>query len=126
MANTGSAFLQLSKSETIGISRHALRRLEEHCGAPFSTAEAFDLFLRGRQVSVQEMLMLGYRPAYGTRCRQGQRSWYFRILVGGEEFIAVVGQSLGEPQPTWVTTYSRTCQTDRLALAAFDQLAWKV
>jgi len=124
MATTGAGFLHVTKSDSIGISRHALCRLQEYCGGRFSMAEAFDLFLHGKQVSQQDMLMLGYRPCYERRFRRGQKSWYFRSTVGGEELIAVVGQAPGEMGYTWVTTYSRSAQVEQLATVAFDELAY--
>ena len=124
MAVTGEKFLALSKAEGLEISVHALRRLHERTGRRVSEEEAFELFLSARQVRAHEMIVLGYRPAYGSRLKEGQKSWHFRLLVGGEEAIAVVEQSFREGEYVWMTTYGRNAQTEHLCTATCDALAW--
>jgi len=123
MGVTGRRFLELTKAEGLAISGHALRRLRERTGRRVSQEEAFELFLNARQVRAAEMITLGYRPAYGRRLRRGQKSWYFRLLVGGEEAIAVIGQTIGEEGYVWTTTYGRNAQTEHLCTATCDRLA---
>lgn len=122
MAVTGERFLQLSRADVLRVTGHALRRLHERTGRWFSEEEALGLFCRGRQVRVPEMIQLGYRPAYGRRLRNGQKSWYFRLTVGGRELIAVIGQAR-ECGFAWVTTYGRSAQTDQLCTAIYEFLA---
>jgi len=123
MAVSGERFLELTKAERLEISGHALRRLHERTGWRLSEEESFELFLSAKQVRVPEMMMLGYRPAYGRRLRKGQRSWYFRLLLGGEEAVAVIGQAFGEGGYVWMTTYGRNSQTEQLCMGTYERLA---
>ena len=123
MGVTGRRFLELTKAEGLEISGHALCRLRERTGRRVSEEEAFELFFNARQVRAGEMIMLGYRPAYGRRLRRGQKSWYFRLLVGGEEAIAVIGQAIGEGEHVWMTTYGRNAQTEHLCMGTSEALA---
>ena len=123
MGVTGGRFLELTKAEGLEISGHALCRLRERTGRRISQEEAFELFLCARQVRAGEMIMLGYRPAYGRRLKRGQRSWYFRLVVGSREAVAVIGQDIGEGGYVWMTTYGRNAQTEHLCTATYDGLA---
>jgi hypothetical protein len=123
MGVTGERFLELSRAEALEVSVHALDRLCERVGFRLTTEEAIGLFQRGRQVKADEMILLGYRPAYGRRLHRGRRSWYFLLPVHGAELIAVVSQSDGEGEFAWVTTYAPNAQTDELRMASYDALA---
>jgi hypothetical protein len=122
MGVTGERFLELSRAEDLEVSGHALDRLCERLGLRLTTEEAIGLFQRGHQVKADEMILLGYRPAYGRRLRHGRRSWYFLLPVHGAELIAVVSQADGEGQFAWATTYAPNDQTQQLRMASYDAL----
>jgi hypothetical protein len=124
MGVTGAKFLELSKAEAFEVAKHALYRLREHTGFRFSEDEALGLFRAARQVRPKQLIWLGYRPAYGRRKANGQKSWYFRTTVAGREVIAVVGEGDLEGQFVWVTTYGRNAQTDQLRAASYEALAY--
>jgi hypothetical protein len=106
MAVNGKKFLELNKSDgSLPISAHALERIQRYTGKGLTRQQAFDLFYGGRQVSYREMALLGYRPAYRRRMHRGEKSWYFRIEVAGEELIAVIGEERITGKLIWVTTY---------------------
>jgi len=116
MATNGKKWLRLNKTPNLKISFHALDRLQEYTGRFFTEEEAQYLFETAEHLPVEEVRGLGYRPAYDRRLNREERSWYFRMRLGGRELIAVVGQKdLGDP--AWVTTYTRNRQTDLLAFA---------
>ena len=123
MGVSGERFLELTRAKGLQISKHALRRLHERTGWHVSEEDSFALFLGARQVSAHEMIMLGYRPAYGRRLRKGQRSWYFRLIVGSGEAVAVIGEAVMEDEYVWLTTYGRNSQTEQLCTATYDRLA---
>lgn len=124
MAATGAKFLTLAHVESLLLSRHALDRLHEHTGVGLSEEEAYEAFYDGRQLRDTDLILLGYRPAYGRRMNQGQKSWYFRIDVDGQEAIAVIGEGMAPGEYVWLTTYGRNRQTDAFRLADFDMLGW--
>jgi hypothetical protein len=114
MAITGGRFLKLNGTDAIVLSRHALGRLRNRAHAFLSAGEALELFRRARQVRVKELSLRGYRPGYGRRLSRGMKSWYFRMVLHGQELIAVVGQRDDGPL-AWMTTYGRNAQTDLLS-----------
>jgi len=113
MAITGQRWLQLTRAEHLEVCAHALHRIRERAGRWLNEEQAIELFLSARHVRPDDLLLLGYRPAYHRRLRGGQKSWYFRIVVEGRELIAVIGQQ-GDGDFAWVTTYGRDAQTDQL------------
>jgi hypothetical protein len=120
MAITGERFLELSKAECLHVSGHALGRLRTRAGAALSREEALELFRRARHLPVDDLFLLGYRPAYRRRLRNGRKSWYFRMAIRGRELIAVVSQ-MGEGDLAWVTTYGRDPQTDLFCTAVHGE-----
>lgn len=119
----GERFLRLSKAEKFLISRHALQRMAERAGVVLSKKEACKRFFRAAQLKPWQIALLGYRPAYSQRMRRGIRSWYFRLVIGDREMIAVIseGKSLG--QYIWVTTYGRDQQVALQQMASFERVA---
>jgi hypothetical protein len=122
MAVDGAKFLKLSNAEGFTISAHAVQRLGEHTGRFIPEDQAHEVFCKGRQITAQEAILLGYRPAYGHRPNGGQKSWYFRIEPDSREMIAVVTEGDYPGEFVWVTTYGRNQQTDALQIASFDML----
>ncbi len=123
MAITGSKFIEVSKAHKLDISRHAMDRIAQHTGLPPTEALARTLFHRSRQVKTGQMWMLGYRPSYVRRLAHGQKSWYFRFVLFGEELVAVVQEGALPGEYLWVTTYGATAQSERFRWADFDLLA---
>ena len=124
MGVSGAKFLELSKANGLKVTGHALRRAEQHTGNRFSEEDALDRFRRARQLRPREMILLGYRPAYGRRLRRGCKSWYFHMDVGGHEIVAVVQQGGFEGEFVWVTCYAPGVQTRHYRLAEVSQLAY--
>jgi hypothetical protein len=122
MSVTGQRFLELTRADAFEVTGHALHRLHERTGRWFSEDNAVDLFRRARQVRPDEMIQLGYRPCYGRRLRNGEKSWYFRLTVERKGLIAMVGQD-GDHCFAWVTTYGRSAQTDQLCTVPYEALA---
>jgi len=123
MAITGSTFMKVSRAQRLDVSGHAMDRIAHHTGLHPTEALARTLFHRSRQLKTSQMRMLGYRPAYEQRKAHGQRSWYFRFTLFGEELVAVVQEGALPGEYLWVTTYGSTPQTDRLRRADFALLA---
>lgn len=122
MAITGAGFLDVSRAQTFSVSRHALDRIWQYTDLNPTRALATVLFNHSRQVRVHQMLLMGYRPGYIRRLREGTKSWYFRFLLFGEELIAVVTE--GAPgEYAWVTTLHPTRQTECLQVATYEMLA---
>ncbi|HNZ18577.1 MAG TPA: hypothetical protein PKK44_09640 [Candidatus Hydrogenedentes bacterium] len=113
MAITGKAFMRVSKATRLEISGHALERIAQHTGLQPTRALAQTLFHRSRQVKASQMWALGYRPGYWQRLAGGQKSWYFRFMLFGEELVAVVQEGALPGHYLWVTTYGATPQSDR-------------
>ncbi len=113
MSITGQQFLKVSKATQLEVTEHALRRIRQRAGTRLSEREAMALFLDARYVHPEDLLLLGYRPAYGRRQRRGQKSWYFRLPLAGCELIAVIGQRR-DGSMAWVTTYAPNPQTEQL------------
>jgi len=122
MAITGEKFLEVTRAETFSISWHAQDRIREFLGREISEETAFGFFRRGRQVTAQEMIHLGYRPRYDGRRRRGRKSWYFRFELDGYEFVAVIGEGWEEREFVWITTYARNRQANHYRLASYRQL----
>jgi hypothetical protein len=122
MAVNGAKLLKLSNAEGFTISAHAFQRLGEHTGRFIPEDQAHEVFCEGRQITAQEAILLGYRPAYGRRLNGGQKSWYFRIELDGREMIAVVTEGDHPGEFVWVTTYGRNQQADALQIATFNML----
>ncbi len=123
MAITGEKFLMLSKAVFFDVSCHALDRLREHSGVDVTEEGALALFEDSRQVRPGEMVLMGYRPRYQARLSAGQKSWYFRFLLFGQELIAVVTEGFTSGQYAWVTTYAPTPQSEIYRLAEYEGLA---
>ena len=123
MGITGERFLGLSKAENFVITDHALDRLREYTGLEPSEDDAFSLFGESRQVRPEEMILMGYRPRYGRRLMEGQKSWYFRFLAFGEELIAVIGEGFTRGQFAWITAYGPTRQSELFRVADYETLA---
>lgn len=123
MAIRGDRFLELNKVERLRITEHALNRAWEHSGHALTHSVANALFLSSRQLPVSEMLLLGYRPAYARRRKQGESSWYFRFRIFGQELIAVISEDANDGRPVWVTTYARNAQTDIYRAVPAGELA---
>ena len=117
MRITGEKFLKLSRAAELVVSGHALGRVRQHTGASVPLQTALGLFQDARQLRHAEMLLLGYRPRYGLRMRQGQKSWYFRFELAGTELVAVVTEGQLEGQYVWITTYTPNRQTEQLRVA---------
>lgn len=117
MAVNGARFLKLSSAERLAVTRHALDRIQEHAGRCLSEEQACEVFCAGRQVTALQALLLGYRPAYGRRMNQGQKSWYFRLQLDGRELIAVVTEGDYPDEFVWVTTYAPNRQTEQYRMA---------
>lgn len=122
MAVTGAKFLRLTKARTFTVTTRAMTRLGERSGRRITREEAFRLFCRGIHLRAEEAFLLGYRPGYAGRLQQGQKSWYFRLDLDGEELIAVLGEALFERELVWVTTYAPNQQTAQYRLATHDEL----
>ena len=111
MATTGRKFLRLTKAQEFTISRHALDRVREYSGFDLTHGLASVLFRHSRHLRVDQVLLLGYRPRYGSRLAQGEHTWYFRFRLFRQEFIAVVGEGERPGEYVWVTTYGMNEQT---------------
>ncbi len=114
MGITGKGFMKVSKTTQLDITEHALERIAQHTGLPPTRALAQSLFERSRQVKASHMWTLGYRPAYWQRLANGQKSWYFRFMLFGEELVAVLQEGTSSGEYLWVTTYGATPQSDHL------------
>jgi len=123
MAITGERFLEVTHAETFSISWHAQDRIREFLGREISEETVFRLFRKGRQLTAQEMIHLGYRPMYNNRLQHGRKSWYFRFELDGCEFVAVIGEGWDEREFVWITTYARNRQTNHYRVATYRQLA---
>ena len=123
MAITGEKFLEVTHAEAFSISWHAQDRIKESLGREILEETAFRFFCKGRQLSAQEMIPLGYRPMYNHRLQRGQKSWYFRFEIDGCEFVAVIGEGWDEREYVWTTTYARNRQTNHYRVATYRQLA---
>jgi hypothetical protein len=117
MAVNGEKFLKLSNAECIQISAHASKRLGEHMGRAIPEDQAYEVFCKGRQITAHEAILLGYRPAYGRRLSNGEKSWYFRLELNGQEMIAVVTEGDYPGEFVWVTTYAPDRQTEQCRMA---------
>ena len=117
MGITGEKFLTLSRAAEFIVSGHALDRIQQRTGAPVGIETAAEAFQNARQLRYADMLLLGYRPRYGQRIRQGQKSWYFRFELAGTELVAVVTEGQLEGQYVWITTYTPNRQTEQLRVA---------
>lgn len=122
MTVRGEKWMELSGTRELEVTRHALVMLRRRTGRPLSEDEARECFVRGQQVTPDQMLLLGYRPAYGRRRRKCCQSWYFRLDIGGREAIAVVQEGLFEGQFTWITTYAPNRQSREYRLLEADAL----
>ncbi|HHN46122.1 MAG TPA: hypothetical protein ENN09_01655, partial [Planctomycetes bacterium] len=88
MAVNGRKFLELNGSDgSIQVTGHALDRIRKYSGRSLSRKEACALFCQGRQASYDEMVLMGYRPGAKRRRRNGEKSWYFKINVAGDELV---------------------------------------
>lgn len=105
MAISGRNFLRVNETEDFTITRHALERLRERSGKAVAPEAAEAAFEASRQRRHQELMLLGYRPNYRGRLRDGIRTWYFSFAVEGQEMIAVVQQEETSGKMIWVTTY---------------------
>ena len=105
MGISGQRFLQLSQPEVLYITEHALERIGEYGGVSMSRDEALQYLLGARQLKVDEMSRLGYRPGYDRRRECGVSSWYFRFALPGMELIAVLCEGRQPGEMVWVTTY---------------------
>lgn len=103
----GERFLRLAEASEFSVTVHALDRLEQRLGFRPTRALAHLLFSRARQVRIDDLRLLGYRPRYETRVARGERTWYFRFRVFGQELIAVVAEDRAPGRFVWVTTYGR-------------------
>jgi hypothetical protein len=119
MSVRGERFRKLNGAQHLEVTDHALRRIRQRAGMRLSEREALALFLNARQMRTEDLLVLGYRPAYGRRLRQGQKSWYFRLPLRGCEMIAVIGQRY-DGSIAWVTTYAPNAQTEELRATTND------
>ena len=120
MAITGEKFLTVTKAESFSITAHALDRLDEYTGLAPTNGLALALFARSRQVKVREMRLMGYRPGYERRMANGIRSWYFRVVVFGQELIAVISEGCANGSLAWVTTYSPNAQSNLLRMIEYE------
>ena len=84
---------------------------------------AAEAFQNARQLRYADMLLLGHRPRYGQRIRQGQKSWYSGFELRGTELVAVVTEGQLERQYVWVTTYSPNNQTEQFRVPPSEALA---
>jgi hypothetical protein len=123
MAVTGAGFLNVSRARWFAISAHALDRIREHTDLHPTKSLAEVLFNHSRQVKPQEMMFMGYRPGYTRRLKEGQKSWYFRFLLLGEELVAVVAEGAVAGEYTWVTTYHPNEQSEHYRLASYERVA---
>jgi hypothetical protein len=123
MAITGAGFLKVSKATELEITEHALQRLQESLGFYTSRNLAENFFRQGRHLRHEEMQLLGYRPAYRQRIKNGIKSWYFRFVVFGKEMIAVLTEGHQIGHLVWVTTYHPTRQSELLRVADYGMLA---
>lgn len=114
----GDRFLRLAKAREFTLTAHAHDRLEEHLGFRPTRALAHCCFGRARQMRIEALRMLGYRPAFEARARRGEPSWYFRFRVFGEELIAVITPGKAPGSYVWVTVYAVNAQVDRYRWAA--------
>jgi hypothetical protein len=109
----GERFLQLAKADEFALTTHALDRLEDHLGFRPTRALAHHFFGRARQVRIETMRLMGYRPAYEARALRGEPTWYFRFQVFGDELVAVVTEGDLPGSYVWVTSYAPNGQMDR-------------
>ena len=123
MAITGAGFLNVSKAERFTVSNHALDRIWQHTDLNPTRALATVLFSHSRQVKPFQMMLMGYRPAYARRLKEGKKSWYFRFMLLGEELIAVVTEGSEAGEYAWVTTYHPSQQSEHYRLATYEMLA---
>ena len=109
---TGEKFLRLNKSESLEVTKHARIRMCDACGTWVQTEEELlELFKESKQVKIDDIISLGYRPRYGSRKSRGEDSWYFRFFVNDVELIAVISKK-EDNELRWVTTYSPSLQTE--------------
>ena len=123
MAISGNRFLRLTRARALQISRHAMDRMNQHVGVEPTRGLAAVLFNRSRQVKMPEMIIMGYRPNYGTRIAYGERSWYFRFNFFAEELIAVIGEGDGQDEYVWLTTYAPSAQSEHYRVTGEEATA---
>lgn len=124
VAITGQRFLELNKVELedFEVAGHALVRLRQFTGiGTIDEDQARNVFLRARQVKPAQLILLGYRMRYWGRKNKGEPSWYFRLVFKDQEMVAVVGLSRLSGF-VWVTTYTRSEQTELYAVTDGDEL----
>lgn len=123
MATTGRKFLKLSQAQGLTVSRHALDRMRQYTGLDLHENLAMLLFRHSEYRSPEQVLMLGFRPRYWGRKAEGQKSWYFRFHVSGEELLAVVAEGDRPGEYVWVTTYGVNDQTRHYRLVDTEAVA---
>lgn len=123
MATTGRKFLKLSKAMEFRISEHALDRVRDYTGFGLTHGLAMVLFRHGRQLRVEQVRLLGYRPRYWGRKAAGEPTWYFAFRIFGEEMLAVVGEGEQPGEYVWLTTYGVNEQTRQYRVANMATVA---
>lgn len=119
---TGRKLLYVAKCEAFVITAHALARLNERTGLQLNAEQAEALFLEARQVTYQDMLLMGYRPDADGRKARGISSLYFRFVVAEREVIAVLTEERNIRTIMWVTTYAPSRQSEHLRVFRFENL----
>lgn len=118
----GARFLSLSGRMVLSITQHALTRLRAGTCVAIDAQTALELFLSAEHVAAWQLLLLGYRTAYGRRARSGEPSWYFRFLFQGNEHIAVLTKSDTTRSMLWITTLSEDSQTEQYRVAGWNEV----
>lgn len=122
MAITGDRLLRIVGYDSVEVTNHALERISERTGVSMSREKARQLFLSARQVTFEQLLLLGYRPRYEGRRYRGETSLYFQFTWKNHELIAVLTEDRAEKKLVWVTTYTVSDQTSRYRLFTPDTL----
>lgn len=122
MGITGEKFLELNETVELCCTRHALDRLEAAAGRVVCDRELSWIFLRAKQLSPDEMNLLGYLPNFTGRKERGESSWYFGFHLDGVECVAVIARKHDGPL-FWKTTYSQSPQSRNYRVVDFEDLA---
>lgn len=122
MAVTGKKLLKIAGISKFTFTSHAAQRILWETGVRLTYFAALRLFSQARQVTYEQLYLMGYRPNYRGRLANGVPSLYFRFVLEGRELIAVLTEDREQRGLVWVTTYAPTRQSEQLRVFRFDEL----
>lgn len=104
MASTGRAFLNTQGRSTLTIDQAALDAVRAYTGFGLTRGLALVLFRHGRRLRPEDVAAMGLPARYRGRTAGGERTWYFRFRIFGEELVAVVGEGDRRGEYLWLAT----------------------